>query len=61
MRSDVSAAILLGFYTALLRNWAVTYGRRSPEKERLDNEAQCMQKFVKHVGILCLSLLQVLQ
>ncbi|KAF8248769.1 Mis6-domain-containing protein [Wilcoxina mikolae CBS 423.85] len=55
--SHVSAAILLGFYTALLRNWAVTYGRRSLEKERLDNETQCVMKFVKHVGVLSLSLL----
>jgi hypothetical protein len=55
----VSAASLLGFYTALLRNWAITYSRRLPEKEPLDVEAACLQAFVKHVGTQCLMVFQV--
>ncbi|KAA8895854.1 Mis6-domain-containing protein [Sphaerosporella brunnea] len=56
--SEVSAADLLGFYTALLRNWAVTYVHRMPEKEPLDVESACLQAFVNHVGTQCLKVIQ---
>ena len=57
--NDVSAAVLLGLYAALLRNWAVSCRRQPPEAERLDDEGIFVHQFVEHVGDLCLGLLQV--